>query len=156
MSTTYGDVVNADVAIIAGSNATANHPVASSFFKQARRNGTKIIYIDPRAGTVAEHADVFCQLKPGTDVAFYNGIMHEVIRLGLIDRDFIAARTSNYDELARTVEAYPPELAAQITRRRRRRDPRGRAGRGARRAPASSTGAWASPSTPPAPTTRAA
>ena len=115
VSTTYRDVANADVAIITGSNATANHPVASSFFKQARRNGTKIIYIDPRAGTVAEHADVFCQLKPGTDVALYNGIMHEVIRLGLIDRDFIAARTSNYDELARTVEAYPPELAAQIS-----------------------------------------
>ncbi len=115
VSTTYRDIENADVAIITGSNTTANHPVASSFFKQARRNGTKIIYIDPRAGTVAEHADLFLQLKPGTDVALYNGIMHEVIRLGLIDRDFIASRTSNYDELARTVEAYPPELAAQIT-----------------------------------------
>ena len=72
VSTTYGDIANADVAIITGSNATANHPVASSFFKQARRRGTKIIYIDPRAGTVAEHADIFCQLKPGTDVALYN------------------------------------------------------------------------------------
>ncbi len=115
VTTTYRDIENADVAIITGSNATANHPVASSFFKQARRNGTKIIYIDPRAGTVADHADLFCQLKPGTDVALYNGIMHEVIRLGLIDRDFIAARTSNYEELARTVEVYPPELAAQIS-----------------------------------------
>jgi formate dehydrogenase major subunit len=115
VSTTYGDVENADVAIITGSNATANHPVASSFFKQARRNGTTIIYVDPRAGTVADHADLFLQLKPGTDVALYNGIMHEVIRLGLIDRDFISGRTSNYDELARTVAAYPPDLAAKIT-----------------------------------------
>ncbi len=115
VSTTYGDVVNADVVIITGSNPTANHPVASSFFKQARRKGTKIIYIDPRASTVAEHADVFCQLKPGTDVAFYNGVMHEVIRLGLFDREFIANRTSNYDELARTVADYPAERAAQIT-----------------------------------------
>jgi formate dehydrogenase major subunit len=115
VSTTYGDVVNADVVIITGSNPTANHPVASSFFKQARRKGTKIIYIDPRASTVSEHADLFCQLKPGTDVAFYNGVMHEVIRLGLFDRDFIANRTSNYDELARTVANYPAERAAQIT-----------------------------------------
>ena len=115
MSTTYGDVVNADVVIITGSNPTANHPVASSFFKQARRRGTKIIYVDPRASTVAEHADIYVQLKPGTDVAFYNAIMHEVIRLGLIDREFIANRTSNYDELARTVADYPPERAAQIT-----------------------------------------
>ena len=115
VSTTYGDVVNADVVIITGSNPTANHPVASSFFKQARRSGTKIIYVDPRASTVAEHADLHVQLKPGTDVAFYNAVMHEVIRLGLIDREFIAQRTSNYDELARTVADYPPERAAQIT-----------------------------------------
>src|SRR6478672_11817910 len=115
VSTTYGDVVNADVVIITGSNPTANHPVASSFFKQARRRGTKIIYVDPRASTVSEHADIFVQLKPGTDVAFYNSVMHEVIRLGLIDREFIANRTSNYDELARTVADYPPERAAQIT-----------------------------------------
>src|SRR5699024_3689459 len=81
VSTTYGDIANADVAIVTGSNTTANHPVASSFFKQARRNGTKIINIDTRATTIADHADVFCQLKPGTDVAFYNAVMHEVIRL---------------------------------------------------------------------------
>ncbi|MEP7202000.1 MAG: formate dehydrogenase subunit alpha [Ilumatobacteraceae bacterium] len=115
VSTTYGDVVNADVVIITGSNPTANHPVASSFFKQARRRGTKIIYVDPRASTVAEHADIFVQLKPGTDVAFYNSIMHEIIRLGLIDHQFIANRVSNYEELASTVADYPPERAAQIT-----------------------------------------
>ena len=115
VSTTYGDVVNADVVIITGSNPTANHPVASSFFKQARRRGTTIIYVDPRASTVAEHADIHVQLKPGTDVAFYNAVMHEVIRLGHVDREFVAARTSNYDALARTVADYPPERAAQIT-----------------------------------------
>src|SRR5690348_10233668 len=85
VSTTYGDVVNADVAIVTGTNTPANHPVASSFFKQARRNGTTIIYVDPRADKMADHADIFCQLKPGSDVAFYNGVMHEVIRLGLTD-----------------------------------------------------------------------
>jgi formate dehydrogenase major subunit len=115
VSTTYGDVANADVVIITGSNPTSNHPVASSFFKQARRRGTKIIYVDPRASTVSEHADIFVQLKPGTDVAFYNSVMHEIIRLGLIDREFIANRTSNYEELERTVADYPPERAATIT-----------------------------------------
>jgi formate dehydrogenase major subunit len=115
VSTTYGDVLNADVAIVTGSNPTANHPVASSFFKQARRRGTTIIYVDPRADKMADHSDIFCQIKPGTDVAFYNGVMHEVIRLGLTDREFIANRTSNYEALAETLENYPPERAAQIT-----------------------------------------
>ncbi len=115
VSTTYGDVLNSDVAIITGSNAPANHPVAASFFKQARRKGTTVIYVDPRADKMAEHADIFCQIKPGTDVAFYNGVMHEVIRLGLTDDDFIARRTSNFEALRRTVADYPPERAAQIT-----------------------------------------
>jgi len=115
VSTTYGDVLNSDVAIITGSNATANHPVASSFFKQARRRGTTIIYIDPRAGKVADHADIYVQIKPGTDVAFYNAVMHEIIRLDLVDSDFVANRTSNFDALAATVALYPPERAEQIT-----------------------------------------
>ena len=48
-------------------------------------------------------------------MAFYNSIMHEIIRLDLIDQEFIASRTSNYEELARTVADYPPERAATIT-----------------------------------------
>jgi formate dehydrogenase major subunit len=115
VSTTFGDVVNAEVAIVTGTNTPANHPVASSFFKQARRNGTTIIYVDPRADKMADHADIYCQLKPGTDVAFYNGVMHELIRLDLVDHDFIATRTSNYEALKQTVADYPPERAEQIT-----------------------------------------
>ncbi|HEX6451083.1 MAG TPA: formate dehydrogenase subunit alpha, partial [Trebonia sp.] len=115
VSTTYGDIANAGVAIVTGSNSTANHPVASSFFKQARRNGTTIIYIDPRADKMADHADIYCQLKPGTDVAFYNGLMHEIIRLGLTDDEYIANRTSNFEALKNTVADYPPERAEQIT-----------------------------------------
>src|SRR6201999_508792 len=49
---------------------------ASSVSSRARRNGTTIIYVDPRADKMADHADIYCQLKPGTDVAFYNGVMH--------------------------------------------------------------------------------
>jgi formate dehydrogenase major subunit len=114
VSTTYGDIINADVAILAGTNTTANHPVASSFFKQARRRGTKLIVVDPRRERIADHADIYCQIKPGTDVAFYNGVMHEVIARGLTDREFIAARVNNYGDVAKVVKEYPPERAAQI------------------------------------------
>jgi formate dehydrogenase major subunit len=114
VSTTYGDIINADVAILAGTNTTANHPVASSFFKQARRRGTKLIVVDPRRERIADHADVYCQIKPGTDVAFYNGVMHEVIALDLVDREFLTQRTRNYGELAKLLREYPPERAGQI------------------------------------------
>jgi formate dehydrogenase major subunit len=114
VSTTYGDVINADVAILAGTNTTANHPVASSFFKQARRRGTTLIVVDPRRERIADHADIFCQIKPGTDVAFYNGVLHEIIARDLVDRDFVARRATNYEALAEMVAQYPPERAAQI------------------------------------------
>ena len=136
VSTTYGDVVNADVTIVAGSNAPANHPVAASFFKQAQRQGTTIIYVDPRADRMAEHADIFCQLKPGTDVAFYNGDHARgdparAGRRGVRRRADLATST----RWPRTVADYPPERAEQITGVLRRRHPRGGAdlGRGAGR-----------------------
>jgi formate dehydrogenase major subunit len=114
VSTTYGDIINADVAILAGTNTTANHPVASSFFKQARRRGTTLIVVDPRRERIADHADIYCQIKPGTDVAFYNGVLHEIIARDLVDHDFVARRATNYEALAEMVEQYPPERAAQI------------------------------------------
>jgi formate dehydrogenase major subunit len=114
VSTTYGDIVNANVAILAGTNTTANHPVASSFFKQAKRRGTKLIVVDPRRERIADHADIFCQIKPGTDVAFYNGIMHELIANDWVDREFVAGRVTGYGDLAKLVRQYPPERAAQI------------------------------------------
>jgi formate dehydrogenase major subunit len=114
VSTTYGDIINADVAIIAGSNTTANHPVASSFFKQARRRGTKLIVVDPRHERVADHADIYCQIKPGTDVAFYNGVMESIIEMGLVDEEFISKRTSNYEALVEMLRQYPAERAGQI------------------------------------------
>ena len=116
VSTTYGDVINAEVAIVTGSNSTANHPVASSFFKQARRKGTTIIYIDPRADKMADHADIYCQLKPGTDVAFYNGgdARGHPARA---DRRRPTSRPGRPTtrRSRRTVADYPPERAEQIT-----------------------------------------
>jgi formate dehydrogenase major subunit len=114
VSTTYGDIINADVAILAGTNTTANHPVASSFFKQARRRGTTLIVVDPRRERIADHADIYCQIKPGTDVAFYNGVLHEIVARDLVDHDFVTRRATNYEALVEMVQQYPPERAAQI------------------------------------------
>ena len=115
VSTTYGDIVNAEVAILAGHEHDGQPPGGFVVLQAGRRRGTKLIVVDPRRERIADHADIYCQIKPGTDVAFYNGVMHEVIRLGLIDREFIAERTSNYEALAKLLEDYPPERAEQIT-----------------------------------------
>jgi len=111
----FGDVGNAEVALITGSNTTDNHPVAATFMKQAVREGkTKIILVEPRRIDMADHADVFVQLRPGTDVAFYNAVMNVLIEEDLVDHDFIANRTKDFESLKELVARYDPEMVAEI------------------------------------------
>jgi formate dehydrogenase major subunit len=114
VTTTYSDIANAEVALIAGSNTTANHPVAATFFKQARKRGTKLIVVDPRRADIADHASYYCRIKPGTDVAFYNAMMNVIIEEGLVDRDYVERHTENYQALREMVAKYPPEQSAKI------------------------------------------
>lgn len=114
VTTTYGDIENADVALLAGTNTTANHPVAASFFKEAHKRGTKLIVVDPRRSSIADHADYYCRIKPGTDVAFYNGLMNIILKENLEDRTFINERTNGIEELEKSLEYYSPERAGAI------------------------------------------
>jgi formate dehydrogenase major subunit len=111
----FGDVENAEVTLITGSNATANHPVAATFMKQAAREGkTKIIVVEPRRIDMADHAEMFVQIRSGTDVAFYNGVMNVLIGENLVDHEFIETRTRDFEALKALVEKYDPETAAGI------------------------------------------
>ena len=114
VTTTYGDISNAEVALITGTNTTSNHPVAATFFKQAARNGTRLIVVDPRASGISEHAWRFCQIRSGTDVAFYNAMMQVIIEQGLVDEEYISEHTTDFDAVKKTVAKYTPEHAAAI------------------------------------------
>jgi formate dehydrogenase major subunit len=111
----FADVENADVALITGSNTTANHPVAATFMKQAAKSGrTKIIVVEPRRVEIADHAEVFLQIRPGTDVAMYNAWMHVLIDEGLVDEAYVAEHTEGFEALKELVANYPPEVAAEV------------------------------------------
>ncbi|HIF92365.1 MAG TPA: formate dehydrogenase subunit alpha [Myxococcales bacterium] len=114
VTTTYADIENADVALITGSNPTSNHPVAATFFKQAIKRGLKLIVVDPRREVIADHAEFFCGIKPGTDVAFYNAMMQVIIEEGLCDESFIETRTEGFEALRESVAEYTPERASKI------------------------------------------
>src|SRR5262249_2153960 len=98
----YGDGQYADVVLLTGTNTTSNHPVAATFFKQAARRGTKLIVVDPRRPDIADFASWYCRIKPGSDVAFYNAIMHVLVEEDHVDRGFIRERTENFDALKKT------------------------------------------------------
>jgi formate dehydrogenase major subunit len=108
------DVTKASVVILIGANPTVNHPVAATFLKNAMRNGTKLIVMDPRRSELARTAYRFLQFKADTDVALLNAMMHVIIEENLVDQAFIADRTLGYAELAKNVQGYSPELMAPI------------------------------------------
>lgn len=106
------DVEHAEVAVLAGCNPTANHPVAASFMKQAAARGTKLLVVNVRRPPIADHAEQYVQIRPGSDVAFYNGVMHVLIKEALYDADFVARRTEGFEALREVVRRYPPQRAA--------------------------------------------
>jgi len=114
VTTTYGDIRNAEVALLTGTNTASNHPVAATFFKQAARAGTKMIVVDPRANRMSDHAWRFCQIRSGSDVAFYNAMMHVILEEGLTDEAYIEKHTTDFERVKESVEEYTPEMASLI------------------------------------------
>jgi len=108
------DIENADTAMLAGCNPTDNHPVAATFIKDAAVNGTKLVVVNTRRPRIADHAEIYLQIHPGTDVALFNGMMHVLIRENLIDREFIDTRTEGFSELRKVVEEYDPDTTAAL------------------------------------------
>jgi formate dehydrogenase major subunit len=116
MTNTIGDIEKADVILITGSNTTENHPVLSSFVKQAvTLRGTKLIVVDPRRIRIARYAGKWLRPNLGTDVAWINGLMHVIIAENLYAKEYVAGRTVGFDELKKTVEKYNPRYVEQIT-----------------------------------------
>jgi formate dehydrogenase major subunit len=108
------DVTKAEVVVIIGANPTVNHPVAATWIKNAVKNGTKLIVMDPRRSDLTRMAHRHLQFKPDTDVPMLNAMMNVIVTEGLVDQEFIASRTIGYEELRKNVEGYTPEAMAPI------------------------------------------
>lgn len=100
--------------LITGSNTTEAHPLIASHVIQAKESGARILVIDPRRSHIGRLADLYLSPRPGTDVAWLNGLMNVIIAEGLADLDFVAKRTEGYDELRQAVEEYTPERVQEI------------------------------------------
>ena len=100
--------------MLVGSNPEHAHPVIGMQIRQAVANGTRLIVVDPREIDLAKKADIHLKLKPGTNVAFANGMMHIFIEEGLVDEKFIRERTENFEAVRETVREYTPERVAGI------------------------------------------
>ncbi|SDH45864.1 formate dehydrogenase subunit alpha [Alteribacillus bidgolensis] len=111
----WTELEHSDCFLIAGSNTAECHPTSIQWFWKARDKGAKMIVVDPRETPTARIADVHLDLKPGTDSALANGLLHLLIKEDYVDERYVMERCNNYKELKASVDPFTPVVTSEIT-----------------------------------------
>src|SRR5262245_25061399 len=99
----WADILDAEVIWIAGSNIAECSPILTNYIWQAREQGARVIVVDPRITPIARTCDLFLPVKPGRDVALFNGILHLMIENNWLDHEFIRYHTVGFEQVAEHV-----------------------------------------------------
>ncbi|MDX2632541.1 molybdopterin-dependent oxidoreductase, partial [Streptomyces scabiei] len=111
----YEDLDRADVFLVIGSNMADCHPILFLRMMDRVKAGAKLIVVDPRRTATAEKADLFLRIRPGTDLALLNGLLHLLHANGHTDPGFIAAHTEGWEAMPAFLADYAPDAVAGIT-----------------------------------------
>ncbi|TWH03822.1 assimilatory nitrate reductase catalytic subunit [Nocardioides sp. J9] len=109
------DVEQADVVVLVGSNMAETMPPAARHLDRLRERGGKVVVVDPRLTPTGERADLFLQPVPGTDLALALGVLHLLDAQGAVDEEYVARRTTGFEEVRRSVAAWWPERVERTT-----------------------------------------
>ena len=117
MTQSIADIAESKCLLVIGTNTFEQHPLIGRRIMQAKKNGAKIIYADPRLTPTGKQADLYLQFYSGTDVALLNCFMHQILKNGWEDKEFIEKRTKDFEKVKEIVskDAYSPENVAKIT-----------------------------------------
>jgi formate dehydrogenase alpha subunit len=116
MSNSIAEMENLEAFIVTGSNTTETHPVIANFLKRAvRKNGAKLIVVDPRRIDMTNFATLWLRQNPGSDVAVFQAMAHVIVKEGLTDPDFIKERTEGFNDYVESLEAFTPEWAEEVS-----------------------------------------
>ena len=95
MTNGWVDIKNADVVLIMGSNAAENHPCGFKWAIEAKKTrNAKLVSVDPRFTRTSAVSDVYAPIRPGTDIAFLNGIIRHALATGRFHEDYVKLHTS--------------------------------------------------------------
>lgn len=111
----YTDFDCSNLFFVIGSNMADCHPILFLRMADRLKAGAKLIVVDPRRTTTAEKADLYLAIRPGTDLALLNGILHLLVENGDIDQEFIAEHTQGWDAMPEFLADYPPQRVAAVT-----------------------------------------
>jgi anaerobic selenocysteine-containing dehydrogenase len=109
------DFERAAMTILWGSNPAHSHPPFMQRINRSRRQGGKLVVIDPRRSVAAKKANLFLQLRPGTDAALALGLIRFLIDKKVYDKVLVEKHSSGFDELAAYVDMFTPPYVAQQT-----------------------------------------
>lgn len=115
MTNSIPEIRDTDLMFVIGSNTTEAHPIIAMEMKRARQRGAKLIVADPRRIWLADMADIYMPLKPGTDVFLLNAMAKVIVDEGLADEAFIAKHTANFDALKTNLANFPLDEAEKVT-----------------------------------------
>lgn len=115
MTNSILEIEDADCIMVIGSNTTEAHPGIAHRVFRAVDKGASLVVVDPRKIQLTEKADIHVRLNYGTDVAFLNGMMHEILKNDWQDKEFIEKRTKGFKELEASLANYPLEKASAIS-----------------------------------------
>ncbi|MGB0922202.1 MAG: molybdopterin-dependent oxidoreductase [Alphaproteobacteria bacterium] len=108
----YEDIDEADLVVLTGSNLAWCHPILHRRLREARaKRGTKVVVIDPRRTDSCDDADFHLPLKPGTDVALFNGLLCYLADQGIVDHPYIKAHVNGFEETLAAARADAPSLS---------------------------------------------
>lgn len=111
----YQDFEHADTFFVIGANMADCHPILFLRLMDRVKAGAKLIVVDPRRNATADKADLFLQIRPGTDLALLNGLMYLLVENGHTDPVFIAEHTEGWEAMPGFLQDYPPATVAEIT-----------------------------------------
>lgn len=111
----YEDFDRADLFFVIGANMADCHPILFLRMMDRVKAGAKLIVVDPRRSATADKANLFLPIKPGTDLALLNGLLHLLVKNGHTDPTFIAAFTEGWEAMPGFLEDYPPHIVAELT-----------------------------------------
>lgn len=111
----WSDILKAQVVWISGANVAECAPITTNYVWQAREYGAKIIVVDPRITPIARTCDLFLPVKPGRDIALFNGILHLMIENDWLDHAFIEQHTVGFEAVAEHVHEWNPKKTAEVT-----------------------------------------
>ena len=107
----YADLERADCMLLLGSNTAACHPIVWARIRRRQKEGATLIVLDPRRTQTAAAADLHLALRPGSDLAVLNAMIHVIARDGLIDEPFVATRTEGAEHALASAAEWTPERA---------------------------------------------